>query len=209
MKILFHACLVLGLVTTSVSVQAQVACPAGPVASGFTGTTSQLGRIFRDAVPSVCPTKPYPGIFNNTTAYNYQTYTYSNTSGAAACVTVSFNPDTSGATPCGTNAHMSAYQGSYDPANQATNFLGDVGSSTTQSFAFQVAGNSALVLAVTNTSAQAVCTFGFEVSNLPCQAGVPAVFLPVPSQDYRGLMLLGSLLAGLGCWYAVRRRRHS
>lgn len=206
MKLVFVVCLAAGIASLTAPAQAQIACPAGPVTSAFTGTTVQLGRIFRDAVPSVCPTKPYPGIFGDTASFNYQTFTYNNTSAAASCVTVNFNPDTAGATPCGTNAHMSAYQGSYNPANQAANFLGDVGSSTTQPFSFQIAGNSALVLAVTNTSAQAACTFGFEVVNLPCQAGVPAVFLPVPAQDYRGLLLMGLLMSGMG-WYAVRRRR--
>lgn len=181
--------------------------PTGPVTSAFTGSQTQDGRIFRDAIASTCPTKPYPGIFGNGTSFNYETFTYNNTSAAAACVTVNFNPDTAGATPCATNAHMSAYAGSYDPANQATNFLGDVGSSLAQPFQFEVAGNSQLVLAVTNTSAAAVCTFGFEVINLPCTTAVPTpyTYTPVPTQNTLGILLLTGLLAGFG-WYAVRRR---
>lgn len=145
-------------------------CPSGPVVSAFTGATTQLGRIFRDGVAAVCPVKAYPGIFNATTTYNYEAYTYSNTSAAAACVTINFDPDTAGASPCATNAHMSAYVGSYDPNNQGTNFLGDVGSSVAQPFSVEIAANSNIVLVVSNTSAQAVCTFGFEVLNLPCTA---------------------------------------
>ena len=74
-------------------------CPTGPVAGSFTGTTVQNGRIFRDALPSACPGKAYPGIFNAATTFNYESYTYTNTSGAAACVTVNFDPDTVGTTP--------------------------------------------------------------------------------------------------------------
>ena len=149
-------------------------CPSGPVVSAFTGATTQLGRIFRDGVAATCPIKAYPGIFSATATFNYESYTYSNTSAAAACVTVNFEPDTAGASPCATNAHMSAYVGSYDPNNQGTNFLGDVGSSLAQPFSVEIAANSDIVLVVTNTSAQAVCTFGFEVLNLPCTAATNA-----------------------------------
>lgn len=183
-------------------------CPAGPVSAAFSGATTQLGRIFRDGIASTCPGKAYPGIFNDTTAYNYETFTYNNTDAAPACVTVNFDPD-AGATPCATNAHMSAYQGSYDPANQGANFLGDVGSSVAQPFSFEVAGNSQLVLAVTNTGAPDTCTFAFEVVDLPCVEGGggeplgPAVNLP--TQNTLGLLIMGLLLAGAG-WLAVRRR---
>lgn len=158
--------------------------PVGAVTSGFTGTTTQSGRIFRDGTPSACPTKPYPGIFNVGTIYNYETFTYTNTSAAAACVTVNFNPDTAPGTPCTTNAHASAYIGSYDPMNQATNFVGDVGSSLTQPFLFEVPAGQNLVLAVTNTSAQAICNFAFEVVNLPCVAGSPVLGLSATTLDF-------------------------
>jgi hypothetical protein len=182
-------------------------CPNGPVVASLTGANTQGGRIFRDGIASTCPGKAYPGIFNAGTTYNYETFTYNNTDAAPACVTVNFDPDTVGASPCATNAHMSAYVGSYDPANQGTNFLGDVGSSTAQPFSFEIPGNSQLVLAVTNTSAAAVCDFGFEVVDLPCAAGVP--FEPgieLPSQSKLSMLIMGLLLASAG-WLVVRRRR--
>jgi hypothetical protein len=176
-------------------------CPAaGVISSAFTGATSQDGRIFRDAIASVCPNKVYPGNFGVGTQFNYETFTYPNTSGAAACVTVNFDPDTVGASPCSTNAHASAYIGSYDPANQAANFVGDVGSSLAQPFSFEVPANSDMVLVVTNTSAAAVCTFGFEVLALPCVGGGGELTpqQPVPANDRRALALLvaGFLLVG-------------
>lgn len=180
-------------------------CPDGPVTSEFTGANTQLGRIFRDGVASTCPNKVYPGIFNDSTTYNYEAFTFSNTDAGAACVTVNFDPD-AGATPCGTNAHASAYLNSYDPANQGTNFLGDVGSSIAQPFSFEVPGNSDLVLVVTNTASQATCTFGFEVVDLPCTAGVPlAPARELPAGNTLSWLAMGLALLGLG-WFAARRR---
>lgn len=154
---------------------AGLACPpGGQVDAAFTGTHTQSGRIFRDGAATACPGEVYPGIFNAGTTYNYETFTYTNTSAATACVTVNFNPDTSGASPCATNAHASAYIGSYDPANQSLNYVGDVGSSITQPFSIDVPAGADLVLVVTNTSAQAVCSFGFEILNLPCTSVVEA-----------------------------------
>lgn len=152
-----------------------LACPpGGQVDAAFTGTNTQLGRVFRDAIQSSCPSKAHPGVFSGATTYNYETFTYTNTSAATACVTINFNPETAGGSPCGTNAHASAYLGSYDPANQATNFVGDVGSSVTQPFSVDVPAGTDLVVVVTNTSSAAICSFGFEVVNLPCTVVVEA-----------------------------------
>ncbi|HSR49978.1 MAG TPA: DUF11 domain-containing protein [Acidobacteriota bacterium] len=145
-----------------------------PCATGitqFSGSNSQMGRIFRDAIPSSCPTKSYPGIFNPGTPYFFETFTYTNSNAAASCVTVNFdpNPNNNLATDCGTNAHASAYAGSYDPMNQSANFLGDVGSSITDSFAVEVPAMTDMVLVVTNTSAEEVCDFQFEVVNIDCE----------------------------------------
>lgn len=177
-------------------------CPDAPVLASFTGAMVQDGRIFRDAIPSECPNKVYPGIFSEGTQYNYETFTYRNTGTAAACVTVNFDPDTQGATPCATNAHASAYIGSYDPMDQGTNYVGDVGSSIAQPFAFEVPGGEDMVLVVTNTASAAICDFAFEVVSLPCDAGGGEVVMPVvahvPSSTYYGLGLLALLLGALG-----------
>lgn len=184
-----------------------VVCPSGVISASFGGVNTQLGRIFRDAIPSTCPNKVYPGIFNAATTYNYETFTYPNTSNAAACVTVNFDPDT-GTTPCTTNAHASAYIGAYDPNNQGTNYVGDVGSSIAQPFSFEVPANSDLVLVVTNTSAAAICDFNFEIVNLPCVAVAPLEpQQPVPADDRRALALLAALIVLVGS-FAVTRTRH-
>lgn len=144
-----------------------LAPPACQVATAFSGANSQLGRIFRDAVPSSCPSKAYPGIFNPATSYFFETFTYTNTAGVTNCVTINFDPNT-GATPCTTNAHASAYLTSYDPMNQATNFVGDVGSSITDSFSVDVPAATDLIIVVTNTAAEQICNFAFEAVNIAC-----------------------------------------
>ena len=181
-------------------------CPVGIIAGAFTGTNTQDGRIFRDAVASTCPNKVYPGIFGAGTLFNFETYTFPNTSAAAACVTVNFDPDTAPGTPCATNAHMSAYAGSYDPVNQGTNFLGDVGSSLAQPFAIEVAANSDLVLVVSNTSAAAICDFAFEVVDLPCSAVVAGPARAVPANNSWSMGLLAGLALLIGGLVFVRAR---
>jgi hypothetical protein len=170
-------------------------CPLESVVSGFSGSFTQDGRIFRDGIPSACPSKVYPGGFGAGTTFNYETYTYTNPTPNAACITVNFNPDTAGATPCGPNAHASAYLGSYDPTNQAANYVGDVGSSLTQAFSFEVPGDTDFLVVVTNTSAAATCTFGFDIVGIPCEQQ-PSV-LEVPTVDHRGLIVLAVVLAAL------------
>lgn len=185
--------------------------PAGVVSTGFTGATTQDGRLFRDGVAGTCPSKPYPGNFGVGTTFNYEAFTYSNTDAAPACVTVNFDPDTVGASPCSTNAHASAYQDSYNPASQATNFINDVGSSVAQPFSFEVAANSDFVLVVTNTSAAAICTFGYEIVNLPCTTGggggaFETTFdVAVPTVGQYGLIALAALMAVAALVFLNRR----
>lgn len=167
------------------------------------GSLTQQGRIFRDSVPSTCATpKAYPGIFNATTTYNYKTYALYN-DGPARCITVNFDPS-AGATPCTTNAHVSAYRGSYNPANQAANFIADVGSSVTQPFSFLAGDNEAIVLVVTNTSvADGACTFSFNSPEL--SSSLTPRFVP-SLPNWIALAGLVSALAGIG---AFARRKYA
>jgi hypothetical protein len=167
------------------------------------GPLTQLGRIFRDGTASTCASaKAYPGIFNETTTYNYKTYALYN-DGPARCVTVNFDPNV-GATPCGTNAHVSAYRGSYNPNNQAANFIADVGSSITQPFSFIAGDNEAIVLVVTNTNAaDGACTFSFNSVEL--SSSLTPRFVP-SLPHWIALAALAGALAGIG---ALVRRRYA
>lgn len=152
---------------------AEPVCAVLATATTVNGTINgasplQLGRVFRDATPSTCPSKAYPGLFNAATSYGYTVHSYTIQGGAATCLTVNFDPN-SGGTPCGTNAHMSAYIGSYDPANQSANFVGDVGSSITQPFDFTVPAGATFRLVVTNTSSAATCNYQFSFTTSVCQ----------------------------------------
>lgn len=143
-------------------IHAQTALPYQVLAGPFTGATTQQGRVFRsgDSDP-VCPTgysAPFPGPFSEGNTFNYESaaYTYS---GPAQCVTV--NIQINGPSNfCGSNAHLSVYENSYDPANQATNFLATTGSSYDfASIALNLTPGQTLVFVVTNTSSQSTCDF--------------------------------------------------
>jgi hypothetical protein len=176
--------------------------PAAFSATSSIGTSTQQGRIFRDSVQSECvPAKVYPGIFNASTTYNYSTFTLYN-NGGSQCVTVNFDPD-AGASACGTNAHVSAYLNTYDPANQATNYLGDVGSSQTQPFSFQAPAGARIILVVTNTSsAQPGCTFALSTNQLDAALAPPPGPVPTMGAWGLGMMSLAVLCAG---WLTRRR----
>ncbi len=147
-------------------IETQIGLSVEP-AGFFVRSGSQLGRIFRDAIPSACPSKVYPGIFNAGTTYNYTAIRFYNSDIGPTCITVNFDPN-SGAAPCTTNGHAMIYQGAggvsttpYDPANQGTNYLGDVGSSATQPFSATVEPGWFEVV-FTNTSAAANCSIQFS-----------------------------------------------
>jgi IPTL-CTERM motif len=160
--------------------KSQGICPVnGQVIAGQLNASgpSQMGRIFRDAIPSSCPSKAYPGIFNPGETYSYEVHEFFQAD-STSCVTVNFNPNPGTANDCMTNAHASAYLNSYDPTNQALNYVGDVGSSVTQPFSFTVPAGDRLVLAVTNTAAQATCNYSFSVLAYPCGAIVKIALAP-------------------------------
>jgi hypothetical protein len=138
-----------------------------PVASAGTGTiemsidsagTTQLGRIFRDAIPSSCPSKAYPGIFNPGIGYGYETHAFlAPLTGCASFTRTSAS--------CDTNAHLSIYEGTYEPANQSAHFLGDQGSSVDgETFSVEVTAGQAYVLVASNTSVLESCDLTVELS---------------------------------------------
>ncbi|KMQ71055.1 T9SS type A sorting domain-containing protein [Chryseobacterium koreense] len=136
----------------------------------LTAADSQMAnRLFRDGVPSACGTnKAFPG--NLTGPVYYETFTIPNNTGASQCVTITPN------VPEATYVHFSAYLGTFDPANLATNFRGDSGTSSnnaeTQAFSIDVpAGQNLIIVANTNASG-AVMTgeYTIQVSGLNCLA---------------------------------------
>lgn len=177
-------------------------CPATNVINGTFEVTSptQMGRIFRDGIPSTCSPEAYPGIFNAGTQYNYNVYgPYANPGSNSSCVTISFDVGT-----CGTNAHASAYMNSYDPANQGDNYLGDVGSSVTQPFSVTLPAGEDLVIAVSTTAAvvTAPCSYSFSIANVACQLATDlAINKTAPALTFAGSTMTYTVTAahtGLG-----------
>ena len=153
------------LVTTPIELQ--MGLDTQPV--GFNVVAGQQdGRIFRDGIPSVCPFKVYPGDFNLGTPYNWTAVAFY--ASATTCITINFDPD-SGVTPCVTNGHAHVYQelgglnmNPFDPAAQATNFLGDSGLSAIGPFSVEVEEGWFEVV-FSNTSAQDNCSVQFTFEN--------------------------------------------
>jgi uncharacterized repeat protein (TIGR01451 family) len=146
-----------------------------PVATTITGqlnpltSPTQESRLFRDGMASTCAGKDFPGIFNPGGLFRYESFgPYENFGSQDACVVVTYNPFGTGG--CGANAHLVAYLNIYDPANQSTNYLGDVGSSAAQPFSFTVpAGDSFLLVAQNTVQSFTTCNLSFTITQVPCQ----------------------------------------
>jgi hypothetical protein len=146
-------------------------CAGGPnqLIPPYTLTTSdstQTDRIGRDGRPSTCSGKNSPGGGFTGTHY-YKTYTFTNTSGAARCYTVTINAALHGPG----DIESVAYDQTYDPTSIDTNYLGDSGISglgTTidnVSYSFTVpAGHNFVVVVNTTGSATSGTTASSQFS---------------------------------------------
>jgi subtilisin-like proprotein convertase family protein len=125
------------------------------VPSQFDGTEAvQTARMTRDGFPSTCAGKTFPGPWPQA---NYQrSHAFKNCSAAPECVTVSTLKGT-----IGSNFFTGAYLGSYDPANLATNYVGDPGASGNVSFSFTVPAGGVYLLAATSVNS-GVGTFSYR-----------------------------------------------
>ena len=149
---------------------AAAACPAGPITGSLNAATSptQLGRVFRDGIPSACGGWPYPGIFNPGTTYLYEVHGPYGNDGTGTCATVVWDDG-----DCDTSAHPNAYVTSYDPSSQGTNYLGDIGNSASAPFSFDIPDNSEYFIVIHETGTPFVagsCSYSFEIFDVPCGA---------------------------------------
>jgi hypothetical protein len=134
---------------------------------GVIGTSgTQLGRLnrFTDQTGACNNVRTCPGLFTAVGARPYDAYTFTNASANNACVTVEVD-----AQACLVNNFLvvAAYLGSYNPANQCTNYLADIGGSPnpTGVFSFNVPGNATFTLVVTAANASpTVCTTPYRVT---------------------------------------------
>ncbi|MBI3149046.1 MAG: IPTL-CTERM sorting domain-containing protein [Betaproteobacteria bacterium] len=151
-------------------------------------------RVFRDAIPSTCGGKVFPGTWAATVNYDVHTV-YNN--GPSRCVTVNVDVGT-----CATNVFVTAYTTPVNVAALATNYLGDQGSSITQPFSFVAPGNSSIDILVTSATSVVSTPCSYTISSAELDAGV---WQSIPTLSGWGLALLSGLL-GFGA-LALRRFR--
>jgi hypothetical protein len=99
---------------------------------------------------------------------HYDSYNYTNSTGAAQCVTVNIIQN------CGDNAARSiAYLGTYDPTALCTNYLADGGSAgPSYSYSFNLpAGSTAVVVVYENTPNLGCAQYTISIN--PCQGAQP------------------------------------
>lgn len=166
-----------------------------------TGTTTW--RLFRDAVPSNCPQKACPGELAGG-PFSYVTYTFQNLLNQDQCITVNHNIGT-----C-TVPHGFAILGdTFDPTAPFCNnntFLGDVGSSVSQPYSFEVPAQEFFTIIIQEVSAPRNCQVGFTIEgDVGCAGG--EVLKPlnngtsVPTMTQWGLFLFGLIVLTLGVVY--------
>lgn len=125
-------------------------CPpaiiSGTIGSGSSqwpaSIDTQTGRLFRNSTASGCsPAKPVPSVEDAATQFQYDAYTFLNTSLSTVCVTVN--------TTAGANNQIltAAYVDRFNPFDVQENYLGDAGNSNqSRSFSFNVPGRRSFVV---------------------------------------------------------------
>jgi N-acetylneuraminic acid mutarotase len=155
--------------------------PSGCTVNGVIDSSdpTQTDRMFRDGIPSTCALpKVCPGVLGDGLPRHYDSYTFTNTTGATQCVTV----DADAMTCTGTNfIFLEAYLGSFDPSNLCANYLADIGGSPnpTGSFSFDLADGQTVVIVVNEVDPDAGCVgYSFTVSGICGGGGTPT---PTPT----------------------------
>lgn len=176
------------------------------------GDATQLGRLSRDGVPADWSAdKPFPGELNVGTTYQYHTLAISFAANATQDVYYQISIDDNAA-----GTFTAAYDGSYNPAAKASNYLGDLGGSgnifgNPAFFQVKVAAGGSLVLAVNNMTggvAGPYPTYGYLVeafSDTDYSENFPNQNPAVPEPATWAMMFGGFALAG----GALRARRRA
>ena len=132
----------------------------------------QTNRWDRDEVVSSCgASKAWSGFGNIGASFHYNAYTFTNASGADACVTIELQS---------TNDVMAAtYLDSYDPTSISNNFLGDAGLSTAQAddgvttYSTEIPDDMKFVVVVNEvTQNSGTQPYVLSLSGLPCPVPV-------------------------------------
>ncbi|MGH9873259.1 MAG: DUF4214 domain-containing protein [Pyrinomonadaceae bacterium] len=130
------------------------------------GRLSVAGAVSTCASPTSCP-GTVAGIFR------YDSYVFTNTTGATACFTVTITNN------CGDSLFSAAYSPGYQPANFCTNYLADIGFPVTSgggpfAYSFNLTNTQRVVVVVHNRNTNLLCTGGTYTLNIsPCPPATP------------------------------------
>jgi hypothetical protein len=147
--------------------------PANPAYTAATG--AQTGRINRFSPASSCGVaKANPGLFSASGARMYDAYTFTNCGSGPACIRIQVDYPNF-ANPASSMLFVAAYAGSFDPANPATNWLGDsASSSASMAFSVDVSAGQTFVVVVHEVNPGASATYPYTLTVdgacLPCSS---------------------------------------
>jgi len=139
---------------------------------------AQTDRIFRGDPASTCASPQSCSAIGSGDSFHYDVYPFVNNSSTTQCVSVKVDAKTCGS---GTNYLQSAaYLGAYNPANQCSNFLGDIGASPTpiKSYSFSVAAWQSYSVVVLNSGTGNLCP-AYTVTVTPQQCDLHDLFIPL------------------------------
>lgn len=154
-------CLASQLKDLKFSLDGTIATPCKTLTGRIMSTDpTQNGRIFRDAIPSVCATtKAWPGILSVGANIHHKTYSVKNISASPQCMTFTINNADAA------QVMLTAYNTTFNPADISQNYMGDTGSSSAASVAttmnIVVPANTTVILV---TSEIAATTFAADYS---------------------------------------------
>jgi Subtilase family len=162
--------------------------PATSVSFPTTATGTQTNLVFPDDPASTCAAPAsYPGTLTSTTP-QFDSYTFTNITASPVCATVAVTADK---TASGAIA-VAAYTGTFNPANVATNYLGDAGFNAVVFpgypgvFSVNVPAGGSVVVVVVELKSPANgfptalgSTYSLKVTGLPLSAAPTAALLSV------------------------------
>ncbi len=162
--------------TGQVATATPTSCTGGPLVFNgaiAAGDPTQTNRLFRDdpqstcAVPQTCA--------QSTGTFRYDTYTLTNSSASAVCVSITLDPQSC----TGTSYIQSvAYLGTFNPANVCANYLGDIGVSpevgAPRTYEVTVPAGATFVIVVNESFTDGCPAYTLTVSGLPSGGGCPS-----------------------------------
>lgn len=168
-----------------------------------TETGNMQSRLFRDGVPSQCPTKPCPTPDLNS-GNKWISYTMANLLNADQCIEIQHNTGS-----CSVPHGLAILGDTYIPGPHCTgayDFLGDVGSSVSQSYFVEIPAGETFTIVLQEVNPTGTCNVGFTIiGDVGCAGGETLKPLnngtSVPTMTQWGLFLFGLIVLTLGVVY--------